>query len=326
MKFARLLGMLVSVLTACSAPHLAAQEQSYPSRPVTLVVPFPAGGSPDVLARIVAEQVSADWGVPVLVENKPGAGSSIGTAHVARSAPDGYTLLVATLSTATAPALLANVSWSPTKDFAGVVELLTAPVVALIPSSLPAKTLKEFVAHAKQRPGELNYLMPGVGTSMNLNTVMLERTAGIDLVPVAYKGIPSGMPDLLTGRLSFTMAPMSVAAAQVSSGKLRALAVASPKRVSDLPDVPTLAEAGFPDAQVVSWYAILAPKKTPRDVIKRMNEGLIAALANPGVRAKLEKAGTVVSDPTTPAQVDALVEKDATQWTKIFGEMKIEKQ
>lgn len=326
MKIARLVGVVVSALAAFASPHLAAQQHTYPSRPVSLVVPFPAGGSPDVLARIIAEKVSADWGVPVLVENKPGAGSSIGTAHVARAEPDGYTLLVATLSTATAPALLANVSWSPTADFAGVVELLTAPVVALVPTSTPAKTLKEFVAYAKQRPGALNYLMPGVGTSMNLNTVMLERTAGIDLVPIAYKGVPSGMADLLSGRLAFTMAPMSVAAGQVASGKLRALAVASPKRVSDLPDVPTLAEAGLPDAQVVSWYAILAPKKTPRDVIKRINASFVAALADPGVRARLEKAGTVVSDPTTPEQVDALVEKDATQWARIFSEMKIEKQ
>lgn len=290
--------LMASLAMVFGAPAL---PQAYPARAVTIVVPFPAGGSPDVFTRIVSEKVSANWGVPVVVEARPGAGGSIGAAQVARSPADGYTLLMATLSHVTNPGLSAGKStWHPADDFSGIVELVNAPVVALVPASLPVRTLKEFVEYAKQRPGQLNYLMPGVGTSMHLNTEMLRLSSGIELQPIAYKGVPSGMPDLLTGRLAFAMSPMSVARGHVASGSLRALAVASPTRVKDLPDVPTFAEAGFPDAQVVSWYALVAPARTPAAVRQRLNEEFSKALADPGVRDRLAQAGALISERSTP--------------------------
>ena len=326
MKTRRMFGALLaaSLFTALAVP--AAAQQAYPARPITIVVPFPAGGSPDVLTRIIAEKVSSNWGVPVVVEARPGAGGSIGAAHVARSAPDGYTLLLATLSHVTNPGLSGKSTWHPANDFSGIAELVTAPVVALVPSALPVRTLQEFVEYAKQRPGQLNYLMPGVGTSMHLNTEMLKLSSGIELQPIAYKGVPSGMADLLTGRLSFAMSPMSVARGQVAAGQLRALAVASPVRSKDLPDVPTFAEAGFPDAQVVSWYALVAPAKTPAAIRQRLNEEFAKAMTDPQVREKLAQAGAIPSDTGTPEQVDTMLKTQTARWDQALRKIKIEKE
>lgn len=317
----RIVVALLGAFLLVQAPGAIAQ--SYPSRPVTLVVPFPAGGSPDILARIVAEKVAADLGSPVVVENRPGAGGSIGAGHVALSKPDGYTLMLATLSHVTSPVLTEGIKWDPAADFVGVVDLFTAPVVALVQASVPARTLQEFVELARKQPGKLNYLMPGTGTSMHLNTEMLRKTAGIDVVPVPYKGIPSGMPDLLTGRLSFAMSPMSVALPHIDSGALRPLAVASPRRIKDLPDTPTFIEAGFPEAQVVSWYAIIAPAATPDSVRERINVAFTAALADPVVRERIAKAGALVSEPSKPEQVDAMLKSESRKWAQLLKEMNI---
>jgi tripartite-type tricarboxylate transporter receptor subunit TctC len=324
MGLRKLIGALASALIVAYSPQPGAQ--TYPSRPVTLVVPFPTGGAPDTIGRIVGEKIASNWGTPVVIETRPGAAGTIATTYVARSDPDGYTLLLATLSHVTNPGLLKNVPWDPVADFAGVAEMVTAPGIAVVPASLPVTTLKEFVEYAKHRPGQLNYLMPGVGTSMHLNTELLKLAAGIDLVAIPYKGMTLGLPDLLSGQLSFTMSPVPVVLSQVNAGKLKALAAAAPKRIAQLPGVPTFAEAGFPDAQVVSWYAIVVHAKTPRDIVSRLNFEINKVLADREVRDRLEKIGTSVSEPTTPEQVDTMLRTEVSRWSRVFQQIKIERQ
>ena len=324
MSFGKMIGALALALMISYAPH--SNAQTYPSRPVTLVVPFPTGGAPDTIGRIVAERITSNWGSPVVVETRPGAAGTIATTYVARSESDGYTWLLATLSHVTNPGLLKNVPWDPVTDFAGVAELVTAPGIAVVSASLPVNTLKEFIEYAKQRPGKLNYLMPGVGTSMHLNTELLKLAAGVDLVAIPYKGMTQGLPDLLSGHLAFTMSPVPVVLSQVNAGKLRALAAAAPKRIEQLPAVPTFSEAGFPDAQVVSWYTILVPAKTSRDIVSRINLEVNKVLADREVRERLEKIGTSVSGPTTPEQVDAMLKAEVSRWSRVFQQIRIERQ
>lgn len=322
MKFAKTLWTAAAALAlGIAAP---AQAQSFPARPVTIVAPYPAGGTPDLVARVIGEKMAADWGAPVVVEPKPGGNGVIGTASVAQSAADGYTLLLATLSHVTNPLLQKGVRWDPVADFAGVAEVATAPVVATVPASVPVDSLKAFAEYARKHPRELNYLMPGTGTSMHLNTETFQAAAGIELVAIPYKGTPLGLPDLLTGKLQFAMLPLSTALPQLRTGKLRALAVVSPRRLALIPDVPTLAEAGFPEAQVLSWYAVLAPAKTPHAVVERLNRAVGQAVADPKVQARLEELGVYAADATTPAQVDALLTSESARWKKTFTQLRIE--
>lgn len=301
----------------------ASAAEEFPTRPITIVVPFPAGGSPAAYARIIGEGMSERLGVPVIVEGRPGAGSSVGTQYVARSKPDGYTLLLATLSFATSPLLYASANWDPAKDFDGVAEIVTAPVVAVVAADFPANTLQEFVDYVKQRPGELNYLMPGRGTSMHLNSELLRLTAGIDIVPVPYQGVPPGLTDLMSGRLAMTMSPTSIVGSHIKNGSLKALAVAAPKRIRDFPDVPTFSEAGFADAEVVSWYALVAPAGTPGTVIAKLNQAVNDSLKDPKVAELLVNLGGIVSEPKTPEEVDALLSKEAQRWRDLFPRMNI---
>jgi tripartite-type tricarboxylate transporter receptor subunit TctC len=304
----------------------AAGAQGYPSKPVRVIVPYPAGGIVEIIARAVLEKVAANWNNPVIVEAKPGANGSIGTDAVAKSAADGHTWLLATLSHTTNPSLQKNVPWHPTNDFAGAAMLATVPALAVVPASLPAKSLKEFVALAKSQPGKLNYLMPGTGTSMHLNSELLKLTAGIDLVAVPYKGLPPAVPDLLSGALSFGLLSLPLAAPHVKAGKLRALAIASPTRSAQFPDVPTFAEAGFPDAQVVSWFAILLPAKTPRAIVAHVNQELDKALRDPEVVRRLENAGANVAAPMKAEEIDTMLKQEVARWAKFVKDARIEAQ
>ncbi|MGE4339040.1 MAG: Bug family tripartite tricarboxylate transporter substrate binding protein [Pigmentiphaga sp.] len=302
---------------------MAGASADYPSRPITLVVPFPAGGSPDAYARIMAEGMAERLGTPLVVEARPGAGSSLGTQHVARSQADGYTLMLATLSFVTSPLLYSSASWDAAGDFDGIAEIATAPSVAVVPAAFPANTLQEFVDYAKKRPGEVNYLMPGRGTSMHLNSELLRLVADLDMVAVPYQGVPPGLPDLMSGRLSMTMSPMSLVGPHIKTGALKALAVAAPQRLKELPDIPTFAEAGFSDAEVVSWYTIVAPAGTPRDVVAKLNRAANDTLQDPKVVQKLVNIGGIVSKPKTPQEVDDLLASEAKRWRELFPKMNI---
>ncbi|HTP61161.1 MAG TPA: tripartite tricarboxylate transporter substrate binding protein [Burkholderiales bacterium] len=315
--------VLISFILFFMAAGLNAQ--TFPSKPLHIVVPFPAGGIVDLMARSLSDNLSAGLGQPVLVEARPGANASIGTEAVAKSEPDGYTMVLATLSHVTTP-LLTKTPWNPVKDFAGVAVMGHVANIAVVNPELPAKTLREFVEYAKARPGKVNYINGGAGASQTMSAELFKRNAGIDLVAVGYKGFPPAIPDILAGQVQFSFMPLGVAAPHVRSGKLRALAVAAPARSKLFPEVPTMAEAGYADSQVVSWYAFLVPAATPRPVVTRLNAEFAKALANPEVIARIEKIGGEPLPAGKPEEVDAMLLRELDRWTKLVQAtgMKIE--
>ena len=301
------------------------QAQSFPSKPLRIVVPFPAGGIVDLMARTLNERLAAGLGQPVLVDARPGANASLGTDAVAKADPDGHTLVLATLSHVTTPAL-SKTPWHPTKDFAGVAVMGHVANVVVVHPELPLKTLREFVDYARARPGKFNYINAGSGASQTMSAELFKRNAGLDLVGIGYKGFPPAIPDILSGQVQFSFMPFGVAAPHIRGGKLRALAVASPARSKLFPDIPTMAEAGHADSQVVSWYAFLVPAATPRAVVARLNAEFAKALADPEVIARIEKIGGDPLPAGKPEEVDAMLARESERWTKLVQAtgMKIE--
>ena len=301
------------------------QAQGFPSKPIRIIVPFPAGGIVDLMARTVSDKLAAGLGQPVLVEARPGANGSLGTEAVAKSDPDGHTLVLATLSHVTTP-VLTKTPWHPTKDFTGIAVMGHVANVAVVNPDLPAKSLREFVDYAKARPGKINFINAGAGTSQTMSTELLKRNAMLDMVGIGYKGFPPAIPDILAGQVQFAYMPFGVAAPHIRAGKLRALAVASPARSRMFPDVPTMAEAGYADSQVVSWYAILVPSATPRPAVARLNAEFAKALADPEVIARIEKIGGEPLPAGKPEEVDAMLAREIDRWTKLVQAtgMKIE--
>lgn len=311
-----LFGALAAAL-AVATP--IAEAQQFPSKPLRIIVPFPAGGIVDLMARTLNEKLAAQLGQPVLVEARPGANASLGTEAVAKSEPDGHTLLLATLSTVTTPAL-SKTSWHPVKDFSGVAMMGHVANVAVVHPSLPVQTLKEFVDYARPRPGKLNYINAGIGTSQSMSAELFKKNSGIDVVGVGYKGFPPAIPDILSGQVQFSFIPFGVAAPHVRGGKLKLLAIAAPARSKQFPDAPTMAEAGFADSQVISWYAFLAPAATPRPVVARLNAELAKALADPDVLARIDKIGGEPLPAGKPEAVDAMLASEFERWTKLVKE------
>jgi tripartite-type tricarboxylate transporter receptor subunit TctC len=303
------------LLGACvSLP--AVQAQSFPSKPLRIIVPFPAGGIVDLMARSLNDKLAAGLGQPVLVEARPGANASLGTEAVAKAEPDGHSLILATLSHVTTPAL-SKTPWHPVKDFAGVALMGHVANIAVVNPDVPAKTLREFVDYAKARPGKVNYINAGAGTSQTMSAELFKRNAGLDLVGIGYKGFPPAIPDILSGQVQFSFMPFGVAAPHIRGGKLRALAVASPARSRMFPDVPTMAETGHADSQVISWYAYLVPAATPRSVVTRLNAEFGKALADPEVIARIEKIGGEPLPAGKPDEVDAMLARELDRWTKL---------
>ena len=290
--------------------------QSFPSKPLRIIVPFPAGGIVDLMARSLNEKLAAGLGQPVLVEARPGANGSLGTDAVAKSDPDGHTLVLATLSHVTTP-VLSKTPWHPTKDFAGVALMGHIANVAVVNPELPSKTLHEFIDYAKARPGKINFINGGGGTSQTMSTELLKRNAGIDLVGIGYKGFPPAIPDILAGQVQFAFIPFGVAAPHIRSGKLRALAIAAPARSKMFHEVPTMAEAGYAESQVVSWYAYLVPAATPRAVVARLNAEFGKALADPEVLARIDRIGGEPLPAGKPEDVDAMLARELERWTKL---------
>jgi tripartite-type tricarboxylate transporter receptor subunit TctC len=288
-------------------------------------VPFPAGGIVDLMARTLNEKLAAGLGQPVLVEARPGANGSLGTEAVAKSDADGHSLVLATLSHVTTPALM-KTPWHPLRDFAGVAVMGHVANVVVIHPELPPRTLREFVDYAKARPGKINYINAGAGASQTMSAELFKRNAGLDLVGIGYKGFPPAIPDILSGQVQFSFMPFGVAAPHVRGGKLRALAVASPARSRQFPDVPTMAEVGHADSQVISWYAYLVPAATPKATVARLNAEFTKALADPDVIARIEKIGGDPLPAGKPEEVDAMLARELERWTKLVQAtgMKIE--
>ena len=298
---------------------MGASAQAFPNKAMRILVPYPVGGIVDIVTRAVAEPVQAELGQPVVVEPKPGANGTLATAMIQQSPADGYNWVMATISHVVVPHMQ-PVSYDALADFQPVALVAVATSVATVNPSLPVKTLKELIEYAKTNPGKLNYLNPGNGTSLHLSVELLKNQYKLDMTPVPYRGVPPGIPDLLEGRLQVGFIPGPLSIQHVQSGKLRALAVLADKRLATLPEVPTFAEAGFADAQVMSWYVIAVRAGTPPPIVERIHASAMKALAQAETRDRLTKAGCEVPAPRSPAEVSALWKADYARYGKLVKE------
>ncbi|WP_059412478.1 Bug family tripartite tricarboxylate transporter substrate binding protein [Cupriavidus basilensis] len=306
---------LFTLMAACLP--LLAGAQGYPAKPVRLVVPFPAGGPADVLGRVVGEGLSKAWGQNVLVDNRAGAAGNIGVDQVAKAPPDGYTLAVVPVGNiAVNPTLMPNLPYKQT-DLAPVAMLATAENVLVVSAGVPARTLPELLRLAGQKPGELTFASPGAGSQAHLAGELLQLDAGIKLIHVPYKGVSPAITDLVGGQVTMMFAQLSSALPYIKAGKLRALGVASARRSAVLPDVTTIAEQGFPKFEAVSWYALMAPAGTPRDVIQQLSHQAGQVLASPALREKLAVVGMDAAG-GTPAELATAIQKESARWAEVI--------
>jgi tripartite-type tricarboxylate transporter receptor subunit TctC len=314
---ARSAAISFAIAMASMATDVCAAE--YPVRPIKLVVPYAAGGPTDVLGRLVADFLGRDLKQAMIVENKAGAQGAIGAEAVARSEPDGYTLFVSAASIIVLnPMLYKKLPYDPVKDFRMLALVTDLPVVMEIHPSVPAKTVAEFVAYAKQNPGKLNFGSAGTGGTIHLAGEMFKQMAGVEMTHVPYKGAGPALTDLLSGNIQVMFDSLSTALPPVKSGLLRPLGVSSAQRSPDLPDVPTIAESGYPDYVVSVWYGIAAPAKLPDDIAGKISASLDRALNDDAFRASLEKIGFPVFRPRSPAAIAEFIDADRARWSKVI--------
>ena len=312
MKIGRLvLSCAVALLMSAAA---AFAQSSYPNQMVRIVVPFSAGSNTDILARILAEKLGTMWKQTVIVENKPGVAGTVSAAH---ASPDGDTLMLTSNGHTILNIINKDVPIDPVKAFAGITPVASVPLVLVVPPSLPAKDLKEFIALAKAKPGTLNFATAGVASSNYIASELLKQVAGIDIVHVPYKGTPETLTSLMRGDSQLSLAFLSTAISYIQAGKMKALAIATAQRYPTLPDVPTFAEAGLPDYHYDSWFGLMAPAGTPAPILKKISEDVATVMKEADVKARLDtlSALPVVS---TPEQFDATIRSDADRYGKLL--------
>ena len=305
-----LLGLAAAV-TACG-PVFA--QGDYPNQMVRIVVPFSAGSITDGLARILADKLSEVWKQQVIVENRAGLP---GTTGVAKSAPDGYTLMLTSNGHTIAGVINKNLQYDPVKDFAGVSQVAAVPMVMIVPPEFPAKTLKDFIAMAKEKPGQLNFSSAGVASTSFLSGEILRQNAEVNMVHVPYKGAPEAVTAVVRGDAQMYFAPIPSAQELGAAGKVRVMAINSAKRVPQLPDTPTVAEAGLPNYRYDSWFGVLAPAGTPKPILNKISQDIAKVLEMSDVKQKLEVQGSIPA-PNTPDQFDAIIKSDTERYGKIL--------
>jgi tripartite-type tricarboxylate transporter receptor subunit TctC len=317
----RLARCAVAILASLVATTSSAQSGSapghYPDRPIRLIVPNGAGGSTDLVARILVQKMSEVLGQQVVVDNRGGAGGVIGTEMVARAAPDGYTLLTGTVGNlAVSPHLYGKLGYDPIRDFAPIAQVSAAAYMLLVSAVLPAKTTREFVALAQSRPGGLSYASAGNGTGSHLATELFLSVAGIKVTHVPYKSGTAMITSVLSGETQMTFGGIPVSLPQIRSGKVRALAVTTPQRVVVTPEVPTFADAGYPGATSTTWTGMLAPAGTPRAIVNKLNAAVLDALQSPEVKDRLRAAGAEAAG-SSPAAFGAYIKAELDKWGKV---------
>jgi tripartite-type tricarboxylate transporter receptor subunit TctC len=309
--------LVAAMLVAAMAGMLGAAVADYPTRPIMLIVPYPAGGGNDVIARLVAAKMSETLGQPIVIENRGGAGSTIGTRDAARSPPDGYTLLIATSSLAINPSLYPDAGYDPNKDFAAVGMIASSPSLVLVHPSVPAHSIAELIALARQQPGKLDFASTGTGTSTHLAAELFAAMADIKLNAVPYKGVAPALADLMGGHVALMFCPMASVVGPARAGEVRALAVTGGKRSPLFPQLPTVAEAALPGYNAELHYGLVAPAGTPPEILAKLNAALNNALGDDGVRDRLAVDGAEIL-PGTPQAYAADIAAEQAKWSAII--------
>jgi tripartite-type tricarboxylate transporter receptor subunit TctC len=315
----RLLGVVAAILGATSATALG---QAYPIQRVTIVVPFTAGSITDGLARILAEKLAETWKQQVIVENRPGIP---GTTGVAKAPPDGYTLMLTSNGHTIAGAITKSLQFDPVKDFAGVTQVASVPLVAIVPPDLPVRTLKDFITLAQQKPGTLNFSSAGVASTSFLSAEIFRQQAKISIQHVPFRGAPEAVTAVVRGDVQMYFAPIPASQELSATNRVRALAINSAQRVPQLPDVPTIAEAAVPEYRYDSWFAVMAPAATPRQILNKVSQDIAAVLKLADVVDRLQKQGSIPVT-NTPEQFDAINKADTERYSKILRDAGIEPQ
>ena len=316
----------VAILAAAFAAPWAAAQGDWPSRPVTLIVPFAAGGTTDIVARLVGQKLSQMWGQPVVVEDRPGAGGNIGAGVVAKATPDGYTLLVPSGSILTVnPHIYKDMGFDPQKDLVPITNLAQGPMIVVVNPKVPAHNLKELIALAKKEPGQLNFGSAGVGSQVHMAGENFADAAGIDIKHIPYKGEALGLNDLMGGQVQLMVGNIAAATNFVKSGRLRALAVTSKERSPMMPDVPSADEAGLPGFESVGWFGLMAPAGTPKAIIDKIQADTAKALQDPEVKAALAKQGM---EPVgnKPDEMARAVQDESKKWARVIAHRHLQTQ
>jgi tripartite-type tricarboxylate transporter receptor subunit TctC len=307
--------LLAALLVSVSA---VAQSESYPNRPVRFIIPYAAGGATDSIGRLVGQKMAQELGESIVVENRAGADGNIGATVVAKAAPDGYTILLGDVGNMTmGPAVRRNVPFDPVRDFAPISQLVSAPNIVVVNPSVPVNTFSEFIAYAKANPGKLSYASSGTGGSAHLAGELLKRATGIDMIHVPYKGASAAIPDVLRGEVQ-VMIGLSPVLPLVRDQRLRPLATTGLKRTTFLPEIPAIAEVGFPGFEATAWYGLFAPAGTPKAVLSRLHDVAIKALKSPDVKSKLEAAGNEVIG-SNPEDFAAYIRSELKKWADVVA-------
>ena len=320
----RMLAMLGRgwLVAALLFPWGMAVQAAYPEKPVRLVVGFPAGSQPDMVARLLGEKLSATWGKAVVIENVTGAAGNIAADRVAKAAPDGYTLGLLSQTHMVVNPSLYKLSYDPVADFAPVSQVVQSPNVLVVYNELPARTVSELVALARARPGALTFASSGSGSGTHMAAESFKSTAAIEITHIPYKGVVAAVPDLMAGRVHMMFSPIPVVLPLVRAGKLRALAVTSAKRTSAVPDLPTVAESGYPGFEATTWYGVLAPAGTPAPLVRTIQREIVRALAQPDLHARLAELGLDVIG-NTSEEFAAAIKAEIPRWARVIEEAHI---
>ena len=319
MKFRRIGIIVGALLMLLVAPDQGQAQESFPNRPIRIVIPYSPGSVTDVFARIIGQNMQEQWKGSIVVESKSGANGSIAAEEVARAAPDGYTWLLVTTFFTASPSLNTALRWDPVRDFVPIGQVCRAPNFFVVPTALPVNNVAEYVALAKAKPGTLNYSHPGKGSTGHLGFELFKRLAGIDVTAIGYRGYPQMVPDIASGLISSTFLSANQAVAQVQSGAIRIIGAISDGRSKYFPDAPTMAEQGFAEAQVTPWFGVVVPKGTPQPVVQQISKTLEAALATTDVQQRLDVAGCEAR--SAPLQAFAeIIKADVALWAKVVKE------
>lgn len=307
-------GVLGVICPLFVAPAFA--QSGYPAKPVRVIVPYPAGGTTDIVARVVAAKLAATWGRQVVIDNRAGAGGNIGKEIAARSAPDGYTLLMAGVSYAINPSLYKNPPYDPRSDFAPVTQVASTAQILEVHPALPVSSVKQLIAVAKAKPGELLYGSAGSGTTLHLSAELFNSMAGVKMTHVPYKGVTAALVDLMAGEVQVIIDSLPASLPYVKANRLKGLAVTSAARAAAVPDLPTISESGVKGYEATSWYGLFAPAQTPQDVLKKLQADAVAAIRAPDVQAQLHKAGADAIA-NSPEQFAAVLQQELAKWAKV---------